>query len=122
MNNKEYIKEWRRRNSTKIREKDKRYRSENRDRINTNNRNRMNNNRQIWRKFLQDIGMRTCCICGYNKCEAAIEYHHTDPSKKDIEIHKFTRKPFSAEVLEELLSELDKCIVVCANCHREIHY
>jgi predicted transcriptional regulator len=59
-----------------------------------------------------------CCeICGYNKCKGALEFHHVDPTKKDFAIsHKAYR--FSWEKVQ---NELDKCIMVCANCHREIH-
>lgn len=59
-----------------------------------------------------------CCQCGYDKCPAALEFHHTDPSEKDFGI--------SAKGLtrswEKLKEELDKCILVCSNCHREIHF
>lgn len=56
-----------------------------------------------------------CCKCGYNKCEAALEFHHTDPNEKDFVLAgaKYGK--------EKMLKELEKCILVCANCHREIH-
>jgi len=58
-----------------------------------------------------------CHICGYDKCVSALEFHHLDPSEKDFGIgHKgYTRS------WEKVREELDKCIMVCANCHREIH-
>lgn len=58
-----------------------------------------------------------CIKCNYDKCIDALEFHHTDPTKKDFGIsHKgFTR---SWKVIRE---ELDKCILVCSNCHKEIH-
>lgn len=58
-----------------------------------------------------------CEYCGYNKCLAAIEFHHLDPTKKDFGISEkgYTRS------WQKIKEELDKCIMVCANCHREIH-
>lgn len=58
-----------------------------------------------------------CQICGYNKCQQALEFHHLDKNEKDFGISQkgFTRS------WEKIISELDKCILVCANCHREIH-
>lgn len=56
-----------------------------------------------------------CSICGYNKCISALEFHHKDPKQKDFGISGATKS------FESLKIELDKCILVCANCHREIH-
>ncbi len=59
-----------------------------------------------------------CCErCGYNKCVGALEFHHTDPKKKDFSISK---KGYS-QSWSKVQKELDKCRLVCANCHREIH-
>ncbi len=73
------------------------------------------------RKKLRDMA-RTykggkCAICGYNKCDRALSFHHTDPSKKDfgLSARGLTRS------WEKIQQELDKCILVCANCHMEIH-
>lgn len=57
-----------------------------------------------------------CQICGYGKCPASLDFHHLDPSKKSFSIGQF--KTFN---LEKLKIELDKCILVCRNCHGEIH-
>lgn len=57
-----------------------------------------------------------CSVCGYDKCDAALDFHHVDPTKKDFNIshHK-------GMTLENLKEELDKCILVCRNCHAELH-
>ncbi len=60
----------------------------------------------------------SCSRCGYNKYAGALEFHHMDPTKKDITIAKMRLTSFSQKVK----SELDKCILVCANCHREVHW
>lgn len=59
-----------------------------------------------------------CINCGYDKCIAALEFHHTESEKKDfgISANGYTRS------WEKVKKELDKCILVCSNCHREIHY
>jgi 5-methylcytosine-specific restriction endonuclease McrA len=58
-----------------------------------------------------------CSICGYNKCLAALEFHHLDPSQKDFGIsHAGATRSF-----EKIKKELDKCVLLCANCHREVH-
>ncbi len=58
-----------------------------------------------------------CVFCGYNKCQAALDFHHLDPKGKDFGLSKngITRSWVKTK------TELDKCILVCSNCHREIH-
>lgn len=60
-----------------------------------------------------------CCnFCGYNKCVHALEFHHLDPNEKDYGIGaKGHTRSF-----EKMKKELDKCLLLCANCHREEHY
>ena len=55
-----------------------------------------------------------CESCGYDKYKGALEFHHKDPKKKDPQgLRKYKR--------EKLFAELDKCVLLCANCHREEH-
>ncbi len=56
-----------------------------------------------------------CEICGYDRCVRALEFHHTDINDKDFTI---SGKSWSYERLKK---EVDKCILVCSNCHVEIH-
>ena len=58
-----------------------------------------------------------CEICGYDRCVDVFEFHHKDLSKKDFGISEkgYTRS------WKRVMEELDKCIMVCANCHRELH-
>lgn len=58
-----------------------------------------------------------CQICGYDRCINALEFHHLNPNEKDFGIASkgYTRS------LEANKKEVDKCILVCSNCHREIH-
>jgi hypothetical protein len=57
-----------------------------------------------------------CNICNYDRCISALEFHHLEPSKKD-----FTLSQSMNIAWNKIEEELDKCILVCANCHREIH-
>jgi len=58
-----------------------------------------------------------CEKCGYDRCIDALEFHHNDLSKKDFGISEkgYTRS------WKRVMEELDKCIMICANCHRELH-
>lgn len=58
-----------------------------------------------------------CEQCGYDRCREALEFHHRDLAMKDFSISSRGYTRSWARVKEEL----DKCILVCANCHREIH-
>lgn len=58
-----------------------------------------------------------CSICGYNKCPDALHLHHKDPSIKGYTVsHKISWG------FERIKAELDKCVLLCANCHTEEHY
>lgn len=58
-----------------------------------------------------------CSHCGYDKCIGALDIHHLDPNEKEfsISVDGNTRS------LERVKREIDKCVLVCANCHRETH-
>lgn len=57
-----------------------------------------------------------CIKCGYNKCLAGFDFHHRKPSEKDFEIGRMKWRS-----IEELIAELDKCDLMCRNCHAEEH-
>ena len=57
-----------------------------------------------------------CEICGYKKCIDALEFHHRYPNEKDFTI---SGKSWS---FERLKNEVDKCILLCSNCHKETHF
>lgn len=56
-----------------------------------------------------------CLICGYNRCVSALDFHHLNPNEKDFGISNMYTKNW-----ESIKLELDKCVLLCANCHREI--
>lgn len=56
-----------------------------------------------------------CVICGYCKCNRALEFHHINPSEKDFHIAGNPNMRW-----DKLKEELDKCVLLCSNCHREV--
>lgn len=94
-------------------------------RIEKTNRIKITNNNRVkavvtWRqrtkiKALEYKGNK-CIICGYNKCSRALVFHHIDSAKKEFSISSVSRS------WETIKKELDKCILLCMNCHAEEHY
>lgn len=56
-----------------------------------------------------------CQRCGYNKCIAALDFHHAI-EEKEFNISKYM------ETWSIIEKEIEKCVLLCANCHREEHY
>ena len=73
------------------------------------------------RKKVREIAVEylgsQCTRCGYNRCAEALEIHHLESSDKDFGISDkgYTRS------WKRVRKELDKCELLCANCHRETH-
>ena len=72
--------------------------------------------KKIRQKAIDYLGGQ-CSRCGYDRCGEALEFHHIESSEKDFGISNqgYTR---SWKKVEE---ELKKCVLLCANCHREVH-
>lgn len=66
------------------------------------------------KKAVDHLGGK-CSMCGYDKCVDALEFHHLDPTQKEFTIGG------SSIAWEKIKEEVEKCMLVCANCHREIH-
>lgn len=77
------------------------------------------NGRKLYRVKIKEKAVQykggKCSICGYNKCNHALDFHHLNPQEKEFIISGGTRS------FEFMKLELDKCILVCKNCHSEIH-
>jgi hypothetical protein len=56
-----------------------------------------------------------CQVCGYDRCIQALQFHHLDPAQKDFTISGKTM------AWERIREEIDKCLLLCANCHAEVH-
>jgi uncharacterized protein (UPF0212 family) len=75
-----------------------------------------------WRKntkqrMVDSMGGK-CQCCGYNKCNDSLDFHHINPKEKEFGFAKIMANPKS---WEKIANELRKCILVCKNCHGEIH-
>ena len=57
-----------------------------------------------------------CSICGYNRCIDALEFHHENPKEKEFKLGSGNTISW-----KEYKAEISKCILVCSNCHKEIH-
>jgi hypothetical protein len=77
---------------------------------------------KLWRKtckqkMITSFGGK-CGICGYNKCNDSLQFHHLDPSIKEFSYGSITANP---KQWEKIVVEMEKCVMLCANCHIEIH-
>jgi hypothetical protein len=70
---------------------------------------------EIKRRLLELRGGR-CQLCGYDRCPAVLTFHHVDPSTKKFIFAGSHSRSWESQVREAL-----KCVVLCANCHREVH-
>lgn len=68
--------------------------------------------------FWELVGDVACERCGESR-RWRLEFHHRDPREKLYKIGTLRNQSVSDE---EILSELAKCIVLCANCHKDIHH
>jgi hypothetical protein len=60
---------------------------------------------------------RGCDKCGYNRCASALQFHHRGSDK----ISTIARMVASGNSLAAITAEIDKCALLCANCHTEVH-
>lgn len=71
--------------------------------------------RTIKRKLVEEAGGK-CVICGYSRCQQVLEFHHLDPSLKKFQLsHNGATRS-----LARSRAEARKCVLLCANCHREV--
>ena len=59
-----------------------------------------------------------CEICGYDKNIAAFEFHHKNPHEKSFQLDS---RHLSNTSIQNLINEAEKCMLLCSNCHREMH-
>jgi hypothetical protein len=70
--------------------------------------------RRTKRRAVELLGGR-CVRCGYDKCDKALNFHHPDDNKA------FGISEASCGSWDRLVEELSKCVLLCANCHAEVH-
>jgi hypothetical protein len=78
---------------------------------------------KAWRKRTKqriiDAMGGQCCICGYSKCPWALVLHHIDPAKKAFPLSAIRASSINWAAI---VAELRKCVLLCHNCHSEIHH
>lgn len=69
--------------------------------------------------FVSEIKSKIKCRkCGESK-SYMLDFHHLDPTVKEADVARMTSNTYR---IDRILDEIQKCIVFCANCHREFHY
>lgn len=76
---------------------------------------RMNNYRRNNKKKAVEYKGGKCQNCGYKKSYYCLSFHHINPKEKDFNISSATMS------WDSIKKEIDKCVLVCMNCHGEIH-
>ena len=74
-------------------------------------------NKRMLKKYLammHELKINGCAICGYDKCDRALDFHHVNPEDKKFQIRVTHMSN------KNLIAEITKCILLCANCHMEI--
>ena len=96
----------------RMKESQKRYQKNN---PNNSTRKRMIRNREFIRNYKKD---KKCEMCGYNKYPEILDFHHKNKKIKTATVSNLMKTLKSLDVIQK---EIDKCILVCPNCHRELH-
>ena len=114
-------KRWRETHVEYRREAHKRWREENKEHVKEYSRK---HSKQYYHGTLKTTRLRyiaqrgsKCEICGYEKCIGALHFHHI-LNNKTVYPATLTKKAKLSPAEQE---ELDSCVLVCANCHAELH-
>ena len=72
------------------------------------------------RQTIDDIKQSfKCAKCGYSEYPIALDFHHLDPEQKDTTVARMISNNYT---LERVYNEIEKCVCLCANCHRIFHF
>lgn len=86
------------------------------DKVKENNRKVREASQKWWNEYKSHL---KCIKCGENH-PACLEFHHRNPEEKEMNISHYSRGGWLSR--RKLLEEVEKCDVLCANCHRKEHY
>ena len=131
-----YMREWRNKNIEVVREKERerrkksyhesddrrnynrewrrKYREANREKLNKEQRDRIKRGRDWWAEYRSRM---SCSVCGENH-HACLDFHHTNPEEKEFRIGD----KVGLWKHERIVKEVEKCVVLCSNCHKKLHY
>ena len=99
-----------------MRLKSKEWYSNNKEYHVSRNRARSKQNALEMRNYISSLNL-SCSECGENH-PAVLDFHHVDPTTKDGGIARMMWE----QTPEKVKAEIDKCIVLCSNCHRKHHW
>ncbi len=68
------------------------------------------------KKKLVDMKGGGCCICGYNTSMKALGFHHVYPNRKVFSLSRLVNHSW-----QSILKEIVKTVLLCRNCHMEVH-
>lgn len=74
--------------------------------------------REVAKWFADFKSDKACVTCGESH-PACLDFHHKEGNDKDMDVGYMVRQKLS---MERIMSEIAKCDIVCANCHRKLHY
>lgn len=111
-------KEYYYKNKEKCLKKSREYQNKNRKQITDYNKKYYKErDKPLSKQIMKELKINGCSICGYSKCVNALDFHHTNPTDK---IFNMTANSIIKKSNEQITEELNKCILICSNCHREI--
>lgn len=105
---------WREDNADKVKKYKRDYLERNRKVVNKRNKDRIKLLREWLREYKSTL---KCAKCGEDN-PATLDFHHLDPSEKELNIGSVISKGWGKD---RILKEVEKCVVLCANCHRKEH-
>lgn len=110
-----YNRRWSQNNPEKVKESRRKYYQKHKEEIKTKRRQKISKNKEwfaVYKKTLK------CEICGESRWYCLV-FHHKNPEEKEYNIGSMINRICNKE---KILEEIEKCIILCANCHRELHY
>lgn len=124
-NNKDRIskqkQKWYYKNREKILEKSKKYNQDNKAKIQNRKKKYYENWIEILKKLL-DCEIIKCQECGFDKYFKSIDFHHRNPKEKTHSISTIMKNKPTAKRIKILKKELEKCDILCKNCHYGLYH
>lgn len=103
-----------------IKEYQKKWYAKDKERLISTHAKNKHDRKQLILPFIHRYKLRFGCkVCGYKKCVGALDFHHRDPKTKLTTVATLIIHGAS---LIKIKTEIRKCDILCANCHRELHY
>lgn len=76
---------------------------------------RMIRNREFIKNYKKD---KKCELCGYNKCTEILDFHHKNKEDKNEGVNRLMKTLRNLDIIK---AEIENCLLLCPNCHRELH-